>query len=695
MTTPTPLDRAHAWVDAAYSAMSRNPNFVLREQQVDLSKAVSEAFLSGKPLAAEAPTGTGKTIAYLIGALAATEVLQAANPTPIPVVVSTATKALQSQLFEKDLPVLVATGLLERHHVALAKGKGNYLCLTEAEEIRDLLGNADQETFLDEGAAQMDFEQVASMVDAFRDRKWDGDFDTWKGQRPANVRTIAVNNETCTGKKCANYSSCAYFRARNKLGDSRIIVANHDLVLLDMLMAAEAEVGSLPVANYYIVFDEGHHLPEKALRIGTAEGNLGSLLRSLPKLTGMQRIIKGSPELAGRLAAYKVDESLFDRRLLAGELEQVMETLSGIDVDKETFQYRFAGGKVPKDLEDALLALQTPLGKLMLDISTAIVALKEVTSELPPPVQEKANELMRRCLDVRAPSKALLDCIGMLVSPGRRVKWLYRKDEAMTLHCSPMEGADVLKPLLWTGSRTKGVAIVSATLRDIGGFERFKSRAGMPESTQTMVLPYTFPYRESKLVVAGMSATPKLAERKAFLAELALKLPSDINPKEGTLVLFPSWAILREFVPKLRRHFGDDAVLVQGEHVMPVLRELHETRVKAGKGSILVGAATLAEGLDLPGKLCEHVIIISLPFAVPTDPVEQELQEMLGKDYFSRRSLPDAMVRLVQMVGRLIRRESDRGRVTIYDRRLASTSYGRKMLEQLPPFEKIIEKLAA
>lgn len=693
MTSSPTLALAFAWVDAAYAALARDESFVLREQQVDLSKAVAEAFITKRPLAAEAPTGTGKTIAYLIGALASSEVTS--TDLPQPVVVSTATKALQAQLFEKDLPALVRAGLIGPGDAALAKGKGNYLCLSQADEIRDLLADAGQETFLDEGAASMDFEQVAAMTDAVREGRWDGDFDSWKGARPANIRPIAVSSDTCNQKKCPNYQACAYFKARGKLAGSRIIVANHDLVLLDLLLAKEEQTGTLPVSDYYIVFDEGHHLPEKALRLGAREGNLTALVRALPKLGGLQRILRGSPELSKLVAAFKVEEAQFDRKAVTAELETVMDALTAIDVEGDTFQYRFVGGALPPALEAQLAKLEEVVVELLHAVSRLMSAVKEVNSGLPKPLEEKASELMRRSLDIRGPGKALVECISMLRMPGRRVKWLYRKDDNISLHCSPMEGSEVLKPLLWDSERTKGVAIVSATLRDINGFERYRSRAGMPAVAQTMVLPYTFPYRESKLVVAGMSATPKLAERKTFLNELSLKLPSAINPKEATLILFSSWAMLREFVPKLRRHFGDDAVLAQGDHVVPILREMHTNRVNAGKGSILVGVATLAEGLDLPGKLCEHVIIIALPFAVPSDPVEQEVSDMLGKDYFSKRSLPDAMVRLVQMVGRLLRRESDRGRVTIFDRRLASTSYGRKMLEQLPPFEKIIEKLAA
>lgn len=314
-----------------------------------------------------------------------------------------------------------------------------------------------------------------------------------------------------------------------------------------------------------------------------------------------------------------------------------------------------------------------------------------------PEATEKATELLRRSLDVKVPGEESIKCFLALVDTKRSAKWLFRKEGTTSLHTAPLEASDVLTPLLWENERARASVMVSATLRDLGGYTRFSGRVGLPKTARFETLPYTFPYAKSKLVVAAMGATPKLAERRQFLTELSSKLPRAINSKEATLVLFPSWTMLREFAPKLKDRFGRDNVRVQGEdgRSIKMLVRDHCEAIDRGDGGILLGVQTLAEGLDLPGVYCTHVVIISLPFAVPTDPVEQELSEILGNRYFSERSLPDAMTRLTQMVGRLLRRESDVGRVTIFDRRLASTSYGRQMLASLPPFEKVIEPMAA
>lgn len=682
------------WLTAAYDKLTAAiPDFVARPQQRDLSLRVAKALTEGIPLTAEAPTGTGKTVAYLLGALAAHYAKGAGASDPI--VVSTATKALQQQLVSNDLPKLVMAGLITPEDVAISKGKGNYLCLRQAEEVAVVLerGEQDPELFLGDSSAELDPTLVSGMVDALYDGRWDGDFDAYEGRMPPSVRPIAVSSDTCNSKKCEYYSRCAYYKAKAAAAGKKVLVANHDLVLRDLLLVSEDMEPTLPVANYMLVFDEAHHLPEKAIKVKATDGNVSALFLALPKLAGVQKILKGSPELSRQLAARHITEAHFDRVALADSLRNLSSELMTVDVDEESGQHRFAKGEVPAELSVALLAVQTPVSNMLGSINALTAFLREAQGSLSDPIQEKANELMRRALDLKYPLESLLEAVTAFLRPTRVVKWLYRKEATVTIHTAPLEGADVLKPLLWDSKRTQGVVMTSATLRDIGGFSRFASRAGIPPKAHFMVLPYTFPYEKSVMVVAAMNATPKPAERRFFLTELREKLPKEIKPREGTLILFPSWAMLREFGPLLKARFGEERVKVQGEHTTKMLVKAHCAAIDSGEGSILMGVATLSEGLDLPGKYCTHVAIVALPFAVPSDPVEQEIAERLGPKYFSERSLPDAMVRLTQMVGRLLRRESDIGRITLFDRRLASTSYGKQMLRSLPPFQKVIEPL--
>lgn len=696
MTSTTSLmDKAMAWVDSAYAALSRQSGFIVRDQQVQLSKSVARSFIDNAPLVAEAPTGTGKTVAYLIGVLACGEATE--SKAREPVVVSTATKALQQQLLENDLPKLAKAGLIDLNNVSIAKGKGNYLCLKQAQEVAVLLerGNVDPELFLTEAHEQLDADQVETMVQAFTDSYWDGDFDNYEGSRPRNIRPIAVSSDTCNRKKCQHYNDCAYFKARARMSDSKILIVNHDLLLLDLWLTQQDIEPTLPVANYRIVFDEAHHLPEKAIKVGSTEAQLSLLQRALPKLSGVQKILKTHSGLQ-RLAASKgIKETDFDRTKCGNALRELVDILGMLDVDPDSGQKRFVKGEIPRPITDAISRLQRPLEELLQSLSKLSELMREAQASVGAEVVEKAGELLRRALEVKVPGDAALEAFTALLTATRTAKWFFRKEGTLSLHTAPLEGADVLTPLLWRNPRASGVVMVSATLRDLGGFRRFSSRAGLPATTRFEALAYTFPYGKSQLVVAGMNATPKQAERRQFLPELAVKLPNAIKGTEGTLVLFPSWTMLREFAPKLKERFGGEVVKVQGEQTVKMLVRDHCRAIDNGEGSILAGVATLSEGLDLPGKYCTHVVIVSLPFAVPSDPVEQELSDILGSRYFSERSLPDAMVRLTQMVGRLLRRETDIGRVTLFDRRLASTSYGRQMLANLPPFDKVIEPLAA
>lgn len=689
------IQSANAWIDAAYAALAAGqPDFRIREPQVGLSKDVARSFIDGQPLVAEAPTGTGKTLAYLLGGLAASVVNRLEKGGPI--VVSTATKALQQQLVSKDLPMLATAGLVSLGEVAIAKGKGNYLCLQQAEEVAILLeqGENDPELFLDDSTGQLDSDQVGAMLQAFNENYWDGDFDNYTFALPKGARSVAVSSETCLGRKCPQFLQCPYYKARMNMSDARIVVVNHDLLLMDLLMASQEIEPTLPLSNYLVVFDEAHHLPEKAIRVGSTVAPLTALQRTLPKLSGIQKLLQSTPALLRLARSQGISGAEFDRVNLGNDLRALVDMLSEIEVDEDSGQKRFVKGDIPVKLLAAIAQVEVSLGAIVGPLTALCAAVREHSASLGSDVAERASELIRRSVDVKVQGDAVLKCFVALKSISRVAKWLFRKDGQVSLHTAPLEGADVLKTLLWTNKRTSGVAMVSATLRDVGGFTRFVARSGLPTPARFKVLPYTFPYKQSELVVAAMHATPKQAERRMFLSELSAKLPAAIDRTEATLILFPSWSLLREFAPQLKSHFGDEMVRVQGDHPIRMLVQEHCRAIEHGQGGILMGVASMAEGLDLPGRLCTHVIIISLPFAVPSEPVEQELADLLGPKYFSERSLPDAMVKLTQMVGRLLRRETDVGKVTVFDRRLASTNYGRQMLANLPPFKKVIQPVS-
>lgn len=682
MTRPTPdISTLDPFVAASYEAVTKIGGLTPRAAQVELSNEVSNALLKKVPFIAEAPTGTGKTLAYLIGALSARRIGGA------PIVVATATKALQQQLLVNDLPKLFSAGLLTKDDVAIAKGKSNYICARNAEIALDTLAQAeiDPETFLDDRSLKGSKVEITQTLTALQKGEWDGDFDAYGlVLSPATRRTIAVSTDTCIGKKCDQYRSCTYFKARAAVQGKGLVVTNHDLLLMDLLLSSDGGETTLGIADYFLVVDEAHHLPQKAIQVGSLEAPLTQLLLALPKLQGIQRLIASLPELKTFLQRNHFDESVFDKTASTLALRALIFELMDIQTDDSGLA-RFPGGKIPENLIASMQAVSPLLGSMAQVLGGVNTLIKEM-DETSAAMKIKAKELQHRALDVHRLLTACKNCIDAFLQEGDVAKWMFRLDDSIVLHTAPLEGAQVLKTLFWGVSRIRSAVLVSATLQDVDGFSRYRKKVGAPASTMTKVLPHTFAYGECDLVVAGMEHSPKPAERKLFVPELKTKLPLCIDSKEGTLVIFPSWALLKEMVPTLKLIFEANRVKVQGELPLNLLLDAHRKDVDGGTGSILVGVATLSEGLDLPGDYCRHVIAVALPFAVPTTPVEQELAEQLGSKYFAERALPDAMMRLQQIVGRLIRRESDRGRVTLFDRRLASTGYGRQMLKSLPPF---------
>jgi ATP-dependent DNA helicase DinG len=692
---PLPAEAA-AWISRAYLRLEAQSGFRARDAQKQLSQEVAASLLTKTPLASEAPTGTGKTLAYLVGALAANHL------DSVGVVVSTATKALQQQLLSTDLPRLVKAGLIREEQVALAKGRSNYLCLRDAHTAVASLHqmDLDPDFYAADDFVQLSSEEVEPLVSAYEAGRWNGDFDMYEGRRPKNVFPIAASADTCSNRRCEFFKDCAYFKARKELVDSKVVVVNHDLLLRDLLMTSQGLEPLLSLAHYHVVFDEAHHLPEKAIAVGSADFGLTALIQALPKLGGVQRLLSSSESL---LSAFSrnlgVTEASFERVELMSCARALYEALLLLDVRDDSNVLRFGRGVLPLTVQVGLSALVEE-AKKMVNVLTLVVDYAKTASSAGSDVasdsgtQAKLVELNRRVLDVKRPLDDLLAFDSLASSEQRKAVWMFRREGTTNLLTAPLEGADVLNKLLWSTDRVRGVAMVSATLRDLGGFERFKGRVGLPAGSFCTAMPYSFDYKASELRVASMSATPKFAERREYFKELRVKLPRYIEASEGTLLLFPSWVMLKEFTPLLRERFGE-RLRVQGDQVLRLLVRSHCQAIDAGKGSILAGVATLAEGLDLPGHYCTHVVIMALPFAVPSDPVEEELAELLGKEYFSQRSLPDSMVKLTQMVGRLLRRESDSGRITVFDRRLASTSYGQRMLRSLPPFTKVIEPLTS
>ena len=687
-TRVTSEDPAIRFIEEAYTRLAALPGFSRRPGQSELSAQICKALVAGEPIAAEAPTGTGKTVAYLVGAIAASEKLRSSKE--IPIVVATATIGLQTQILAGDIPALVAAGIISAGDTVIAKGRSRYFCISNAERVLDESGenNGQFDFFSTEANTAVTATREANnFLEHWSERTWAGDIDSFPGATPLHWDKVAASADTCIGHKCAHYKECPFFNSRRILSTARVIVANHDLVLADLAMAKEGQDPLFPGGHYIVVFDEAHHLPDKALEMGSAKIDLKSGAATLPGVQGLVKAWQRNPEFLKLLDKAKMSPADLDPAYLLNALSAVEEEVQKLAFDEEYQQHRFKKGVLPPNLLNACQQALLHASNLARAFGDSVQALKGSNlAEKLPTLKKGVSDLLAQSAHFGAHIESLRRGFALICLPKRAVRWAYRSETELTLNCAPLEGADVLKDLLWSSERVR-TALVSATLRDFSGFDRYAARCGAPITLRTYKIEPHFPYHENLIQLVSMDASPKQIEREAFEVELRDSLPTFIKDNEGSLILFPSRSLMRSVMPALKSRFPGK-ILCQGDLPIKELVAEHKSRINKGQGSILCGLATLAEGLDLPGEYCTHVLICALPFTVPTSPVEQELQEELGKEYFAKRALPDALVKLVQMVGRLMRRESDRGTITIFDRRLANTQWGRKMLLALPGFRR-------
>jgi ATP-dependent DNA helicase DinG len=254
------------------------------------------------------------------------------------------------------------------------------------------------------------------------------------------------------------------------------------------------------------------------------------------------------------------------------------------------------------------------------------------------------------------------------------------------LRCSPILASQLLAGQLW--SRAAGVVVTSASLTALNSFERFILHSGAPREGRFKVVASPFDYANAVFRVPKMACDP--GDSAAHTRALIEQLPGLLDPGEGSLVLFSSRRQMLEVHAGLRDALGE-LVLLQGDYSKQEILRRHRAAIDGGRGSAIFGLASFAEGVDLPGDYCRHVVIAKIPFAVPDSPLEAALAEWVeaqGRNAFMEISVPDAAVRLLQASGRLLRTEQDGGRVTLLDTRILTRRYGRAILDSLPPFRR-------
>jgi ATP-dependent DNA helicase DinG len=695
---PELSDALKATIQTAYREWLSARGFRPRQGQRQMIASVARTLTAseGRVGVVEAGTGTGKTVAYCLAAIPIAKALRKR------LVVSSATVALQEQIAFRDLPDLAAGSSLEFDYL-LAKGRRRYVCLKRLDQM---LTGKDGGSFglfdAEEPAGDVSAEDL---LDAFAAGRWDGDVDNWDGAIDAQLwSSLTTDHRGCANFRCEFFQQCPYFRARGAMESADVVVANHDLVLADLGLGGGA-VLTEPEDTIYIV-DEAHHLAATAqshysLQMGCASTR--RWLQQLAQLIGsISSVFEGPQELEAIVRRSTETENALAH---LGELEQA---LAGLDLrarDDSVLQHRFVLGEVP----DAVAAIARELASwartVAGDLHNVVDMLNEVVDGTR--MWPNASEAVEWLGAVSQQWRRADAICGLLrdysaasasseteSSSSPRARWVTAADSIdgfeYQLHSSPLVPDEILQQVFW--DRAFAVLLTSATLSSLGRFDRFLDSVGLNKQTETLRIPSPFNFSEvASLVVPAMDSDPRVAA--AHTDEIGRRLPEWLATESSALVLFSSW---RQF--RAVRDLLPEAVVevshFQGDTQKRRLVEQHCERIDAGKPSYLMGLRSFAEGLDLPGAYCRHVIICKLPFSVPDDPLYQALSEYLerdGKNPFFTVALPDAALRLVQACGRLIRSDDDFGRITLLDRRIVSARYGRDLIRSLPPYRLVVE----
>ena len=643
------------------------PDYELRESQRQMLLAVSQVFKRGGTLVVEAGTGTGKSLAYLIPAIAR------ARSHGERVVVSTNTHTLQEQLIGKDLPAL-REWLPWEFTACLLKGRANYLSLRRWRRyLAEVCKDAEELRFKLKVLVWLN---QTGTGDRSELRLHGGEEVLWA--------RIASDPMDCVGVFCTA-ADCYVHRARAEAEKADLVVVNHALLLADAAQGG----GILPPYEHLIV-DEAHHLEDAAtqgLRCEVDGPGLAALLERLaspderligevrrhPRLGAGEGLLSAAPELAA--GARKRVDALFSSAgdWVRAQLADVGRRDESVRLNPVTMQA--PGAETLRDLAgDAVTALAALDGT----VRGAVAACREWLGGEQPDQALRELEIIRGRL---AEAQNLVR-EALLEPDQNRVYWftLLARSSVLILRSAPLNVGELLREHVLQQLSTAVFTSASLTVGD--SFDYFRQRVGLLREPHTLSLASPFDYLEQALVClpAGIP-DPQDPEFDALVVEVLAEVARRIGGR--TLALFTSHRQLRDTYYALKQRPDLDEVLILGQGLDGQRRQVLKSFVE-NERPLLLGTASFWEGIDVPGDRLSCVVMVRLPFPVPTDPVFAARAEQV-RDSFEHYALPLAALRLKQGFGRLIRRSSDRGAVVILDNRISSRDYGRAFLEVLPP----------
>ncbi len=617
-------------------------NYEYREGQVKMANAIAEAFAKKRHLIVEAGTGTGKTLAYLIPAIAA------ALGEKKRIIISTGTKNLQEQLMEKDIPFLQKV-LPKKFSAAYMKGRANYACLyrvhkAEHQPILDGVGQVDQFDAVRRWTHETQTGDRRELVDLPEDLSF------WN--------RINARGDICIGQKCPEYEPCFITRMRARADAADIVIVNHHLFFADLNVRGN-QFGKVIPDYAAVIFDEAHLIEDIAsdyFGFQVSSFQLDELVRDTDTLPITDAIVtRDLTKTAAKIIALadhfwiKFAMARFDGRY---------------PLTQDLFSYRDRDGNdQPTPLGEAYLSLDGALGSL--------VATLDPLAETAPEI----DSLVRRARQARFD-------LDFVTSQSERnyVYWIEKRGKGMFLRASPVDVSELLREKLF--DKVDTCILTSATLSSSGSFNFVRERLGLDTAkTSGFTAPSSFDFEEqSILYLPKAMPDPRSPEFTQLAAGEIVKILGVTHGHAFVLCTSnQSMNALYELVSSRVNY----PCLVQGSMSKAGLLE----RFRETPNAVLFATSSFWQGVDVQGEQLSCVIIDKLPFAVPTDPIvaarSRFIDENGGKSFFEY-SIPQAVITLKQGIGRLIRSRTDRGIIAILDPRIKTKGYGRDFLQSLP-----------
>src|SRR5215472_16166274 len=604
-----------------------------------MAVAVAGVFRAGGVLLAEAGTGTGKTLAYLVPAVLSRQ----------RVLISTGTKNLQEQIFFKDIPAL-REALGVPFTATCMKGRANYVCLHRLDQLNDGAGSVAHDVFL-------------PIIREWSTKTQTGDRSELE-DLPEDVplwNEVAATADTCLGTECPRYDECFVTRMRQRAAESDVVIVNHHLLCADAAVRQNAFGEVIPACNH-VILDEAHQLEDVATQyfgVGVSTYRIDDLAQDIERL--------------GILDTTKAVEKLRDRaRMFFNEIAYAHRA-DGRARGEERIR------ATPSSLAQASEGAAMLAGALdIVEATLKLVRLKPDTADesvrMQPDVQEQIDALARRADEIRADVRFL-----MRANEAEYVYFVEFRGRGVFLRASPIDVSAIVRELLLDKMRT--TVLTSATLTVDGSFEYVKTRLGI-RRTDEIRLRSEFDFeRQALLYLPPRMPDPRSPE---FAGAAGREVIEILRRTRGrAFVLFTSYATLRA-VQGIAEMALDYPIFVQG--TMPrtqLLKMFRET-----PHSVLLATSSFWQGVDVVGDALSCVIIDKLPFASPSDPITSARIEAItarGGDAFQQYQVPLAILALLQGLGRLLRHRTDRGILAILDPRLQTMGYGRRFLAAMPP----------